>query len=221
MTDEPARMSQQPDALGQLLQNAKGDVLPDAAVSRVHDGLIGAGIVGAGPGGSTPIPGWLGKVKVALIKARLVVLTLGVVGGAYWWSSSDKAEERGVPARPVPDEKQRIAVESQSATKKAAHAPVSPQEQAAEVPGAIVGTATRPRVETRTVATAAIASTAVPAALPTPREGALLLEARRALDSNPGLAGSLVKQHEREFPASQLAPERSRIAAEAARRGAP
>jgi hypothetical protein len=43
----------------------------------------------------------------------------------------------------------------------------------------------------------------------------LLLEARRVLDTDPAHATALVRAHEREFPQSQLAPERARIAAEA------
>jgi hypothetical protein len=53
---------------------------------------------------------------------------------------------------------------------------------------------------------------------PLPREGTLLLEARRLLETDPARALVLVHQHEREFPVSQLAPERTRIAAEAQRR---
>ena len=53
---------------------------------------------------------------------------------------------------------------------------------------------------------------------PTVREGALLLEARRALDSDPARALSLVHEHEQEFPTSQLAPERFRIEREATKR---
>jgi len=51
--------------------------------------------------------------------------------------------------------------------------------------------------------------------MPLPREGTLLLEARRALPRDPTRALELVRQHAREFPTSQLAPERERIAAEA------
>lgn len=43
------------------------------------------------------------------------------------------------------------------------------------------------------------------------REGALLLRARRVLDTHPALALELVQQHAREFPDSQLAPERQQL----------
>jgi hypothetical protein len=57
-----------------------------------------------------------------------------------------------------------------------------------------------------------------PASAPTPREGALLLEARHALDSDPALTLALVRRHATEFPNSQLAPERARLGSEAAKR---
>jgi hypothetical protein len=53
---------------------------------------------------------------------------------------------------------------------------------------------------------------------PSPREGALLLEARRALDTDPARALALVQAHRAEFPQSQLGPERAHIAGEARRR---
>jgi hypothetical protein len=56
-----------------------------------------------------------------------------------------------------------------------------------------------------------------PSATPA-NEGALLLEARRALDGDPARALELVREHARQFPNSQLAPERARIEAEAAKR---
>jgi hypothetical protein len=46
----------------------------------------------------------------------------------------------------------------------------------------------------------------------------LLLEARRALDTDPARSLALVRQHQLEFPESQLAPEAARIASEANRR---
>jgi hypothetical protein len=48
----------------------------------------------------------------------------------------------------------------------------------------------------------------------------LLLEARRMVDTDPARALALVQVHEREFPNSQLARERARLAAEARRRSA-
>lgn len=47
------------------------------------------------------------------------------------------------------------------------------------------------------------------------REGAILLEARRVLPSDPARALALVSKCEAEFPDSRLAPERARIAAQA------
>jgi hypothetical protein len=47
-------------------------------------------------------------------------------------------------------------------------------------------------------------------------EGMLLLEARKALETDPARALALVREHEKRFPHSQLAPERARIGAEAA-----
>jgi hypothetical protein len=64
-----------------------------------------------------------------------------------------------------------------------------------------------------------------PSASPTPpvtaipeAEGTLLLQAREALETDPARALALVREHEKRFPQSQLAPERARIAAEAANR---
>jgi len=48
---------------------------------------------------------------------------------------------------------------------------------------------------------------------PSPREGLLLLQARQALDSDPAKALALIRQHERDFPNSQLAPERKKLLA--------
>jgi hypothetical protein len=55
-------------------------------------------------------------------------------------------------------------------------------------------------------------------ALPSPREGARLLQARRALAADPARALAFVHAHQQEFPSSQLRPERERIAAEARQR---
>jgi hypothetical protein len=48
-----------------------------------------------------------------------------------------------------------------------------------------------------------------------PREGLLLLQARRALPADPARALQLTGQHSREFPSSQLAYERQQIEREA------
>jgi hypothetical protein len=50
---------------------------------------------------------------------------------------------------------------------------------------------------------------------PSPREGLLLLQAREALEEDPARALELVKAHERQFPHSQLAPERATLRQEA------
>jgi len=56
---------------------------------------------------------------------------------------------------------------------------------------------------------------------PSPREGLLLLQARQRLaNDDPQGALDLVRQHERDFPKSQLAPERVKLAEEARGRGA-
>jgi hypothetical protein len=55
--------------------------------------------------------------------------------------------------------------------------------------------------------------------MPSPAdEGALLLEARRALENDPARALELVREHEKQFPNSQLGPERARIEAQATKR---
>jgi hypothetical protein len=53
-----------------------------------------------------------------------------------------------------------------------------------------------------------------------PREGLLLLQARQALATDPQRALDLVKQHEREFPKSQLTPERNKLREDAIHAGA-
>jgi hypothetical protein len=53
-----------------------------------------------------------------------------------------------------------------------------------------------------------------------PREGLLLLQARQALANDPQRALDLVEQHEREFPKSQLTPERSKLREDAIHAGA-
>ena len=90
------------------------------------------------------------------------------------------------------------------------------------VPPSVVDSAaplsTPPPVATAHPRAQKAASGLAPSASPGAREGALLLEARRVLDSNPARAIALVHAHEKEFPQSQLAPERARILAEAANR---
>jgi hypothetical protein len=206
MTQDPRRLRDDPTApeVAQALRGAQGDVLSPDAVARVRAGLAAAGVVGAGMGALAAAPrSPAAKLLGVALRVGLAGLGLaGVVGiasmrhapgAAEAPSTTGEATPASIPPAPAPPP-------------VGAPAPPAIDTPAAAAPAE--ASATRTHASARPPAAAA----------PSLREGALLLEARRALEIDPARALSLVRAHETEFPRSQLAPERARIAAEARQR---
>lgn len=227
MTDPP-RLRDDPAApeLARELRRAQGDVLSPEAVARVQGALRAAGVAttgaaAAGALGAAASPKPLSRLFGAAMRLRIglavVGLAVGVAGASRWVRRaegvlpSSSTQPEAVTPEPV------VAVP----------VPAAPSDRA-EVPPSAPSAATPPEADSPAGAPAPSAKTARPprigahpagaGGVPSPREGALLLEARRMLDAQPARALALVRTHEQEFPESQLAPERARIAAEAGRR---
>jgi hypothetical protein len=205
MTQAPRRLRDDPASpeLARALREAQGDVLSPEALARVGAGLTAAGIAaaagaGAGMGAGLSSP----AAKLLALAARLGVglAGLGIVGAGVVGVASMRHASGGA-AVVAPD--QAVPTTSPAPADQAA----APESPTFDAPAA---TSAAPVV--------ARPSARPPAAMPSPREGALLLEARRALAADPARALALVHAHETEFPQSQLGPERARIAAEARRR---
>ncbi len=201
MMQDPPRLSDDPGEpeIARALREAQGDVLSVDAVARVRAALTALpGGPAAGP--RSPMARLLtGATPLRIGLAGLVLAGLGL-GGA--------AAMRHAPSPPVALPAPRV---DQGSALPPEEVSVPPPADAppASVPSATTVGAARARASARPSSTAAG---------PTPREGALLLEARRALDGDPARALALVRAHEQEFPASQLRSERARIAAEARQR---
>ena len=212
--NEPKRLIEEEGTsrLGAMLLAARSDVLTEKQVARVRQGVAVALVIGPGAGAAVAIV----VAKRALwapIKITLVVIAAGLVGGIALnlLRSELPAHSVSIP--------RAIATASHSPPKAALDAP-SP------VPAVLLETASsaeQSKAHPAAPAKVATSPQARPVPLrPTPtstpvNEGALLLEARGALEHDPARALALVRAHERQFPNSQLAPERARIAAEAVR----
>jgi hypothetical protein len=186
-------------ALVAMLSAAEADVLDLAAVERVRLGVargLANGGGGSGSGGSTA--GWLLRLGLPAV----VVAVVAVVA----FRPAPSVEER--PATALPPS---VAAEQNAAAPSSEPTPFSGSEDVPSPPPPEPMRAPHRR------------ATPGPSATPpsAPREGTLLLEARRALATNPTRALELVEAHAREFPKSQLTPEREQIRAEAAKRIAP
>jgi hypothetical protein len=189
--------------LARALREARGDVLSPDAVARVRAGLTAAGVVAAAAaaaGAARP----LGGSVVAKVLAVIGVASLGIVGLAALRHTrvpqgdaapSAPAAAVAAPASDQGDDPARASIPPLPA----------PSSNAVAVPEAAA--TSKPKL-----LGAGAKSTAWE------RDARLLLEARRALDTNPARALALVRQHEAEFPRSQLAADSAKIAAEATRR---
>jgi hypothetical protein len=240
MMQPPHRLSDDPakSELARALRDAQGDVLSPEAVARVRAALVVAGVVAA-TGAPPQTPGGLGAgprsplAKLLTAPARLWVglACLGLAGAAGVASMRQTPSHPGAPSMPMD---QTTATES-SAPVTMAEPPEPPAQpvtmgETPKPPVQPVDQGSAPTVDllpaspptATTMATPHARASARPpvtaATIPSPREGALLLEARRALGADPARALTLVRAHALEFPKSQLGPERARIAAEARQR---
>jgi hypothetical protein len=212
MNDDPGRLTEtESGALGDLLRGARRDSIDADAIARIQRGLTAAGIVAAATSAASDASALAkstsgGLFATAGAKIGIAVLALGVAGGAALLASRH-------PASSVP----LVAVTG--AAPSIAFSP--PTEIATEIPSAAPEPLAAPPPESKKIPTkAALASpptstTPLASSPPSANEGALLLQARRVLVSDPARALALVQEHANEFPRSQLAPERDRIAAEA------
>jgi hypothetical protein len=214
MSEDPLRIldSDASSELGRALRVAHGDVLGNDAIARVRAGVLAKSAVAA-TAAAAANPATVAAVEAAakpasgwLVKAGAVVLLAGAGAGLYWGLART---ERPAPA-PI--------------TTTVHVAPLPPVASEAPVVAAVPQ---EPPIAIPSSTPAAIA-TAPQRALPRPapppsadavtREGAMLLEARRVLDTDPAKALALVKKCEMDFPNSQLYPERQRIAQQAKQR---
>jgi hypothetical protein len=210
MNQDPTRLCHESSDLAGALRDAQHDGLSPEAVDRVRTKLAAAGVVAAaGAAASTAVV--TSKLSILAKLAGVGVLGVGILMFAVAIERRGEHEPKGASIASIASIASPITV----------GAPPPPTE----TPAALIAEAsasadispTTPKAEP----TAAISAHAHPAtahAAPSAREGLLLLQARQALDTDPARALSLVRQHEREFPQSQLAGDRARIAALAARR---
>jgi hypothetical protein len=237
MSIDPKRIVEDEGAspLAAMLRAARDDGLTQEEIERIRAGLATAAI-GTGAGTTAAVVKQTGTLASLSAKLGLALAIVGVAAGGAWIAGSKVATVAAPPAaggdeasRPSPETSAhpsapsppsdrggspRLADREPSASSRpesdvaggppSAVAPRPPSAKAAPHPG-------RPTPSS-------IAPPSAPSATPA-NEGALLLEARRALEDDPARALELVRVHEQQFPNSQLAPERARIEAEAAKRG--
>jgi hypothetical protein len=216
VTHDPRRLSDDPaePELARALRDAQGDVLSPEAVARVRAALVmtgvaaasGAGAAGLGAGLRSP----LAKLLAAAARLGVGLACLGLaVGAGVVVMRRASTHEGGASVPPTPS----AATTTAPAEGSASPTLDAPPEAA---PTATAVETSRARAGAR--ATGEPQRPSAADANPSPREGALLLEARRALGTDPARALALVREHEQEFPRSQLERERRRIAAEARQR---
>jgi hypothetical protein len=233
MKREPARLIDGDSCfeLAEAARAASRDILSEDAVMRVRGRLLaqGIGVAGAVAGvaaGTKPALTLAGKLVAMPTAWKLGIVAVVALGGGL--AASEMAHKRVstppapavlLPPVPVPAAASVPAPLASSSSLALSPEPLqgaSPSASARIVPTstALVPSARR---------SVGVAPSAAPSASsgPAPTEGALLLEARRILDSDPARALALVRACEEQFPNSQLAPERARIAAEAQKRLGP
>jgi hypothetical protein len=186
--------------LGALLRAAQSDVLTDEQVARIRRGLATTALV-ISPGAAIAK-----KAALTPFKLSVVLVAGGIVGMVAFslMSPEPSAPALAAPTRATPRVTSAV-IETPASSPVAATSstPLRPKSSSAAPVGATsVG---RPSL--------AAAAPSTPS-----NEGVLLLRARAALEQDPARALALVRAHEQQFPNSQLAPERARIAAEARRR---
>jgi hypothetical protein len=231
MSIDPKRIVEDEGAspLAAMLRAARDDRLTREEVDRIRAGLATAAVA-TGAGTSALVAKQTGTLASLSAKLGLALAVIGVATGGAWVARRDVATvaappaagsgwdeattpSSGVSAHPSAPSPPSDPVQSASSRRAADIAVGPPAAKAAPHPG-------RPTLaaSTATAPQAPIARPASPPSVAPAKEGALLLEARRALGDDPVRALELIHEHERQFPNSQLAPERAQIEAEAAKR---
>ncbi len=232
MSIDPKRIAEDEGAgpLAAMLRAARDDGLTQGEVDRVRAGIAATTIAaGAGTTALGVKQTGMSASLAAKLGLAIAVLGAGAAAGGAWLAREDVAPVAAPPGARSAEAKAPLP--RTSADPSPASPPSDPgaMQSAASLPEAHIvaspsaakavphpsPTPAAPTTPTASPPTAQPASP--PSAAPT-NEGALLLEARRALEDDPARALELVREHERQFPNSQLAPERARIEAEAAKR---
>jgi hypothetical protein len=202
-----------PKELGELLVAAQKDVLDDEAAERVR-----AGVMATLPIGAIGAAGALGKTTGATTASRPLVAALvagALAVGAYVYVSSNSSHPVAAPPASAIRSSASSAPQSPLAAPSQAHVePTSAQPIAPSANVPVVPSPAPMPLPASAPAPVVPGASSAPSA-PSPREGLLLLQARQALDHDPARALALVRQHEQEFPNSQLAPERAKLLKEA------
>ena len=232
MSIDPKRIVEDEGAspLAAMLRAAHDDGLTQEEVDRIHAGLATTTIAA---GAATTASGAKQTGMLASLPAKvglaLAVAVAGAAAGGAWLARRDVATVvappaarwgeattplPGTSAHPSPPGPPSDPVQSATSLPEADMAARPSAAKAAPHPWRPTPAAsTRPTSPQAPIAEPGSPTSAAPA-----NEGALLLAARRALEDDPARALELVREHERQFPNSQLAPERARIEAEAAKR---
>jgi hypothetical protein len=213
MTEDLRRLAEDTSQgdLARALRDAQEDVLSTEAVDRVRAGLGRVGVtVGVTSSGGTKALtlGVGGFVKLGALLAVLAITAVAL---------RPRVDAPRSPASSVAAIPTRPSAAVPVLAEPAPAPPPEPTEVPQPEPRPLPSVATAARARPALVLPRPATSEEVPKA-PSLREGALLLEARRALDVSPARTLELVAAHEREFPVSQLEPERDSIRAEAQRR---
>jgi len=228
MSIDPKRIVDDDGAsrLAAMLRAAHDDGLTQEEVDRIRAGLATTTIV-AGAGTTALGVKRTGMLASLSAKLGLGLAVVGVASGGAWFArravatvAASPAARWGEATAPLP---------TTTAHPSARNAPSDPVQAVTSLPEPDIEARPsaakagphpwRPTPAAPTTPQAAIAQPASPPSTSPAAEGALLLEARRALENDAARALELVREHERQFPNSQLAPERARIEAEAAKRG--
>jgi hypothetical protein len=206
--------------LAEMLRAAQGDVLTEEQVEAVRRRLVIGGVVAgtAMAAGAVTRRSLLAASTPAKLALALAAVAVGSAGAYLGLRGHPSAPGSGVFTAAVPTATQRAPAVEEGASPPAgdmpAREPLSTSDQARVAPAPAPKTSGF-RVP---VSSAPSASPTPPVAAIPEAEGTLLLQAREALETDPARAVALVREHEKRFPQSQLAPERARIAAEAANR---
>ena len=229
MSIDPKRIVEDEGAspLAAMLRAARDDGLTQDEVDRVR-AVLATATIATGAGTTALVAKETGMLASLTAKLGLALAVIGVATGGAWVARRDVATVAAPPAAGSGWDEATTPLSGTSAPPSAPSPPSDPVQSASSRPEADTPAGppaakaapppSRPTPTKPTARQASIAPASPPSATPA-NEGALLLEARRALGDDPARALELVREHERRFPNSQLAPERARIEAEAAKRG--
>jgi hypothetical protein len=190
---DPERLLTRDDQLAKLVASAGKDVLDDARVEKLR---LSVGAAVGGASGSGILKSLFGSTAGKVVAALML-------GGAVAAAVHHYSSPAVVPQAAPPPTVSVVLPLSEPAAPLVSALPEPPPQPTASVQ--------RP---------SRVAPKPAPSAQPSPREGLLLLQARQSLESDPQRTLDLVRQHEREFPQSQLMPEREKLRADAIAHGA-